>query len=79
MCLSTVYLKHNGHKVKIMQDVAYMEAQREGFILTGLLGEKEIVQGRIKTIDFVDDHSVIIETRTTGTNIHLDREAIGMY
>ena len=50
----------------IMQDVAYMEYQKGGFILTGLLGNKEFVEGMIKTIDFVDDHDVVIETRTTG-------------
>ncbi len=61
MCLSTIYLKHEGQKSKVMHDVAYMESQQGGFILTGLLGEKEFVQGMIKAIDFVDDHSVVIE------------------
>ena len=68
MCLSTVYLKHDGQKTMIMHDVAYMEYQKGGFILTGLLGNKEFVEGMIKTIDFVDDHAVVIETRTIGTD-----------
>ena len=66
MCLSTVYLKQDGQKKMIMHDVAYMEYQKGGFVLTGLLGDKDFVRGLIKTIDFVDDHDVVIETRTTG-------------
>jgi len=68
MCLSTVYLKHDGQKTKIMHDVAYMKYQKDGFILTGLLGDKKFIKGEIKIIDFVDDHSVVIEEAITGTN-----------
>ena len=68
MCLSTIYLKHNGHKIEIMLDVAYMEAQKGGFVLAGLLGDRKFIKGEIKIIDFVDDHSVVIEEVITGTN-----------
>ena len=68
MCLSTVYLKHDGQKKKIMSDVAYMKNQKEGFLLTGLLGDKKFIKGEIRAIDFVDDHCVIIEDVIAGPN-----------
>lgn len=63
MCLSTVYIQTKGQRQKIMQDVAKMEFNNEGYLLTGLLGDQKMVDGRIKKIDFVDDHSVILETK----------------
>jgi predicted RNA-binding protein len=60
MCLSTVYIESGGQMQEVMQDVAQMEAEDEGFLLTGLLGEEKFVQGQIKSIDFVDEHSVVL-------------------
>ena len=61
MCLSTVYIQTKGQRQKVMQDVAKMESDNEGYLLIGLLGDQKIVKGRIQKIDFVDDHSVILE------------------
>ena len=61
MCLSTVYLYTDGKKNEVMGQVAYIEAKNNGFLLIGLLGDKKFVQGRIKSLDFVDDHSVVLE------------------
>lgn len=61
MCLSTVYIQTKGQRQKVMQDVAKMEFNNEGYLLIGLLGDQKIVKGRIQKIDFVDDHSVILE------------------
>ena len=63
MCLSTVYIQSKGQRQRVMQDVAKMEFNNEGYLLTGLLGDQKMVDGRIKKIDFVDDHSVILETK----------------
>jgi predicted RNA-binding protein len=63
MCLSTVYIQTKGQRQRVMQDVAKMECNNEGYLLTGLLGDQKMVDGRIKKIDFVDDHSVILETK----------------
>lgn len=63
MCLSTVYIQTKGQRQKIMQDVAKKEFNNKGYLLTGLLGDQKMVDGRIKKIDFVDDHSVILETK----------------
>jgi predicted RNA-binding protein len=61
MCLSNVlYIDSNGQQQELMRDVAQMEAHDGGFLLTGLLGEQKFVQGEVRTIDFVDKHSVVL-------------------
>ena len=62
MCLSTVYLQSKDRRIKVMQDVAQMEYNQDGYLLIGLLGNQKSVKGVIKKIDFVDDHFVILET-----------------
>ncbi|MEE4261250.1 MAG: CooT family nickel-binding protein [Desulfobacteraceae bacterium] len=61
MCLSTVYIQSQDRRIKVMQDVAQMEYSQEGYLLTGLLGDQQFVKGRIRSIDFVDDHTVVLE------------------
>ncbi|MGD2096704.1 MAG: CooT family nickel-binding protein [Desulfobacterales bacterium] len=64
MCLSTVYLQTREQRQKVMQDVAKMQSSGDGYLLIGLLGDQKTVAGRIAQIDFVDEHSVIIEIET---------------
>jgi len=61
MCLSTVYVNSDTGKEEIMRDVAEMEAEGEGFNLFSLMGEKVFVKGRIKRVDFIDEHTVEID------------------
>lgn len=61
MCLSTVYIQSNDRRIKVMEDVAHLESNQDGYLLIGLLGDQEFVQGRIKSVDFVDDHTVVLE------------------
>ena len=61
MCLSTVYIQSEDRRIKVMQDVAHMEYNQEGYLLIGLLGDQKLVKGVIKKIDFIDDHLVILE------------------
>ena len=61
MCLSTVYIQSEDRRIKIMQDVAQMESNQEGYLLIGLLGDQKLVKGIIRKIDFVDDNIVILE------------------
>lgn len=61
MCLSTVYIDAEGQLKKIMADVAGMEAKDDGFVFVNLFGEEKFVRGRLKSADFVDDNSVILE------------------
>jgi predicted RNA-binding protein len=61
MCLSNVfYIDSNGQQQEVMRDVAQMEAHNNGFLLIGLLGEQKFVPGEVRTIDFVDKHSVVL-------------------
>ena len=60
MCLSNVYIDSNGQSQEVMRDVAQMEAHNDGFLLTGLLGEQKFVRGKVRTVDFVDKHSVVL-------------------
>lgn len=61
MCLSTVFVYEDGKKHEVMEQVAYVEAKNNGFLLIGLLGDKKFIQGKIKSLDFVDEHSVVLE------------------
>ena len=61
MCLSNVFsIDSSGQQQEVMRDVAQMKAHDNGFLLTGLLGEQKFVQGDVRTIDFVDKHSVVL-------------------
>ena len=60
MCLSTVYIQSGDQRTKVMQDVAQMEYDQEGYLLMGLLGDQKFVKGTIKSVDFVDDHTVVL-------------------
>ena len=44
-----------------MQDVVRIEADDGGYRLVGLLGEEKHIEGRLKTVDFMEEHSVLIE------------------
>ena len=61
MCLSTVYIQPKDRRIKVMQDVAQMEYDQDGYLLIGLLGDQKFVKGTIKSVDFVDDHTVVLE------------------
>ncbi|HEX74715.1 MAG TPA: CooT family nickel-binding protein [Dehalococcoidia bacterium] len=61
MCLSNIfYVDSNGQQQEVMRDVAWMEAHDNGFLFVGLLGEQKFVQGEVRTIDFMDKHSVVL-------------------
>ena len=62
MCLSTVYIDSGaGPPQQIMRDVARMEAEAMGYSLIDLFGNRTFVAGTIKRIDFIDEHSVVLE------------------
>ena len=61
MCLSTVYIQSEDRRIKVMQDVAQMESNEEGYVVIGLLGDQKFVKGTIKSVDFVDNHTVVLE------------------
>jgi len=61
MCLSNAfYVDTDGEQKEVIRDVAQMEAPNNGYLLAGLLGEQKLVQGDVRTIDFVNKHSVVL-------------------
>jgi predicted RNA-binding protein len=44
-----------------MEDVARIEAEANGYWLVDLFGKRKFVEGRILSIDLIDDHFIILE------------------
>lgn len=61
MCLTTAYIDSGGEHKEVMHDVAQMEARKDGSLLTGLLGEQKFIEGKVKRIDFVSEHEVVLK------------------
>ena len=61
MCIATVYLDTGGELEEAMQDVIYIEAENSRFHLVNLIGEEKYIEGKLKRIDFWEEHSVVIE------------------
>jgi predicted RNA-binding protein len=61
MCIATVYVDTNGELKEAMRDVIHIEAENGRFQLVNLLGEEKYLEGRLKRIDFWEEHSVVIE------------------
>jgi predicted RNA-binding protein len=60
MCLATVYVEDNGQREEVMQDVAWVQPERDGLQLITFLGESKRFQARIKNIDLVNG-SIVLE------------------
>jgi predicted RNA-binding protein len=54
MCLATAYIEENGQKEEVMRDVAWIEFEGEAVGLMTLLGDKKLVQAKIKRIDLMN-------------------------
>jgi len=65
MCLSTAYIRINDQDIEVMRDIARIESQNNDFLLIGLLGKEKRVRGKIRSIDFIDHHSVVFENGLT--------------
>ncbi len=61
MCVATVYIESNGGLEEAMAEVIRVEVEDGGLWLTNLLGEEKYVRGTLKSIDFWEEHSVIVE------------------
>ena len=62
MCIATVYVDDAGQMEKVMQDVVSVIFEDNGILLTTILGEEKLLNGKIKNIDFLK-HLVTIESR----------------
>jgi predicted RNA-binding protein len=56
-----VYLDADGRRQEVMKDVAAMEAGKDGFMIIDLFGTTTFVRGKIKSLDFVDEPSVLLK------------------
>jgi predicted RNA-binding protein len=61
MCIATVYVDSGNEREEAMRDVIRIETEDDGFRLVGLLGEEKHIEGRLKSVDFWQEHSVVIE------------------
>jgi len=61
MCIATIYLDDGKQREEVMHDVVQLEAEKDGFLLVTLLGEEKFIKGRLKSVDFLREHSVIIQ------------------
>ena len=60
MCESTVYLTSKGQEREIMRDVILLQPEGDVLLLASLLGERKLIRGKIKRIDFLK-HTVHLE------------------
>jgi len=62
MCIATVYLTAgDDNKEEIMRDVIWVEAADDHFRILNMFGEEKHLQGKLKSIDFWQEHAVVIE------------------
>ncbi|HIE17314.1 MAG TPA: CooT family nickel-binding protein [Dehalococcoidia bacterium] len=61
MCIATVYVATGAKRKEVMRDVVRIEVEDGRFRLLSLLGEEKWLGGRLKSIDFWEEHTVIIE------------------
>ena len=67
MCLGTVYIDSEGQRQEVMKDVACMEAENDGYVIIDLFGVRKFVRGKIKSLDLVDEHTVLLEEKQAKT------------
>lgn len=65
MCIATVYIDTGGELKEAMRDVIRIEAEKSRFRLINLFGKEKCVDGKLKHIDFWQDHTVVIEQDRT--------------
>jgi predicted RNA-binding protein len=61
MCIATVYVDADNQREEVMRNVILVQAENSGFWLVTLLGEEKFLEGRLKSIDFLKEHSVVFE------------------
>lgn len=61
MCIATVYVETGAQREEVMRNVILVQAENSGFLLVTLLGEEKFLEGRLKSIDFLKEHSVVFE------------------
>ncbi len=60
MCESTVFVVKKGERERVMDNVSLINVEGENITVSGFLGEKKTVKGRITKIDS-ERHEILIE------------------
>ena len=60
MCQSNAYLEHDGQQQLIIEDVGLMRPEGDKILLISIFGEEELVDAKIKMIDFLH-HKIVLE------------------
>lgn len=60
MCVATVYIESDGGMRELMAEVVRIDVEGDGLRLVNLLGEEKYVRGELKSIDFWEEHSVVV-------------------
>ena len=60
MCLSKAYVKKNGDRELLMEEVASVKIEDNKLLFTTLFGEQKEVRASIRQIDFMT-HSIFLE------------------
>ncbi len=59
MCESTAYFKTNDGLEKIMENVVFIQPEKNGVFIEDILGEQKLVEGYLSEIKLLD-HKIII-------------------
>jgi predicted RNA-binding protein len=69
MCIATVYLSAGDSKKEVMRDVVWVEAAKDGFRILNMFGEEKHLHRKLRSIDFWQEHSVVIEPSSETSDI----------
>jgi len=70
MCLAEVYLtdgQQAGTGELVLADVAYIESEQDGLVVSTMFGETKVVQGEIVSVDFMKN-TVTLRSRESAKN-----------
>ena len=65
MCLSKAFIKTNGNKELLMEDVASVGIEGDKLVLKTIFGERREIEADIREIDFTR-HSLVLENVKKG-------------
>lgn len=61
MCIATVYIKSDGELEKVMDEVIRVDVDDGRLRLTNLFGEEKYIEGELKSVEFWEEHSIVVE------------------
>lgn len=65
MCLSKAYVRRNGERVLLMEEITSVDIEGDRLLFKTLFGEQREVGANIREIDFMT-HSILLENLREG-------------